>query len=897
MTPDSTPLDLDHLLAQSAWLKRLVRSLIRDADLREDVEQDTWLAAVSFRGKIDRPREWLFHRLRGALLHRVRAEARRRRREQQAAVAPAAADAAGIVEQAEQQQRLARLVLGLDEPYRTAILLRYFQAQAPVQIAQRLGLPAGTVRSHLSRGIDLLRQRLDAEYGTSTRWHAALLPFVVEASPPSATALLIGAAMSGKGMLAALLTTSLVALCLIFAETPPEPSTALAGRPAGQALAARASAEVADVAREHDGVRRILAVGGISGAVATSQADAPSDRAPLRGLVVDTHARPLSGARVAVVDRSRPTDVLVGPLWTDAQGRFSLPPDTPTGADVLICVECPRHMPFQSALWAGGLLRIPLCEATVIEGRVLDQRAGVAIVGARVGARGVATSETAADGSYRVEVPVSQCITLWIQPRDCMPIEREIAVPEVGVYRLDVMVEAATPLAVEVVDAESGAPLAGASIGLLSAVARGLDLGTSDATGAVRIGVAEGSSRVMLAVRRDGYAVMRAVVEASAAQPAKIALLRGCTVQVQVVDEHGSPASGCELSYRVGARHDNDAVRQQRVDLIPRQPGVECGLIDLAEQSTCDGEGRVAVPDLSPLSEVAFTAELPGAEARGRVFTGRPGEAATLRLQLAKVRSASVFGTLSFNGEPGPIPFRFVVGFQHGEGRANADGTFRFETVETGSVKITAVVPGIAELTEDVRVTEGQAVRLDLALTAPLSQCSGVLSLADGTPLRRAPITVIEKGGKWRIGAITDERGRFDTWCGVKPGTPLQLRYTRGKDVYEHAALAGDEGIAFVARGLGVVRIETTDEGGVPVPNPWIVWRPADQGDWREVPPMARLARPPAMTELILPVGQVQLRIARDAHGVDGVEAVELREIPVQEHLPVGPRRVTFARR
>lgn len=69
-------------------------------------------------------------------------------------------------------------VTGLDEIYRTAILMRYLDEKMPQQIARELQLPVRTVKTRLARGLERLRLRLDAEHGGDGRkWALVLAPF------------------------------------------------------------------------------------------------------------------------------------------------------------------------------------------------------------------------------------------------------------------------------------------------------------------------------------------------------------------------------------------------------------------------------------------------------------------------------------------------------------------------------------------------------------------------------------------------------------------------------------------------------------------------------------------------------------------------------------------------
>ena len=62
------------------------------------------------------------------------------------------------------QRDLVQAVLALDPSYRAVVVLRYFEGCSSAEIAQRLGLTPGAVRTRLSRALASLRTRLEADY-------------------------------------------------------------------------------------------------------------------------------------------------------------------------------------------------------------------------------------------------------------------------------------------------------------------------------------------------------------------------------------------------------------------------------------------------------------------------------------------------------------------------------------------------------------------------------------------------------------------------------------------------------------------------------------------------------------------------------------------------------------
>jgi DNA-directed RNA polymerase specialized sigma24 family protein len=78
----------------------------------------------------------------------------------------------------ELHREIAALVVALDEPYRAAVLLRFFEGREPADIAATLGVPAGTIRWRISQGVRRLREQLDQRHREGAGWRAALLPLV-----------------------------------------------------------------------------------------------------------------------------------------------------------------------------------------------------------------------------------------------------------------------------------------------------------------------------------------------------------------------------------------------------------------------------------------------------------------------------------------------------------------------------------------------------------------------------------------------------------------------------------------------------------------------------------------------------------------------------------------------
>jgi RNA polymerase sigma factor (sigma-70 family) len=181
---------LHELLVRGAWTRKLARSLVPRETEADDLLQDAWLVSATTPGRaegIDRP--WLAGVLRVLGLRRAREAGRRRQRELESAAAPAVVAGPGpdtLVEQVETQRLLAEALLALGEPYRTTVLLRYYEDLSSAEIARRTGVPEGTVRWRLKEALERLRGELDRRHGGRRAWTLLLIRFRAQPRPPLA---------------------------------------------------------------------------------------------------------------------------------------------------------------------------------------------------------------------------------------------------------------------------------------------------------------------------------------------------------------------------------------------------------------------------------------------------------------------------------------------------------------------------------------------------------------------------------------------------------------------------------------------------------------------------------------------------------------------------------------
>jgi len=176
-------IDPDQLVAHHAWMRRIARSLVFDDSEADDVVQEAWLkAAEKPPEKPGALRAWLATVVRNAAKQLARGESRRDKRELAVARDEGLPSTAELVARAESRRILLDATLGLSEPGRSTVLLRFYEGLPPREIAKRQGVPVETVRSRVRRALAEMRTSLDRTHGGNRRaWAMALLPL---AAPP-----------------------------------------------------------------------------------------------------------------------------------------------------------------------------------------------------------------------------------------------------------------------------------------------------------------------------------------------------------------------------------------------------------------------------------------------------------------------------------------------------------------------------------------------------------------------------------------------------------------------------------------------------------------------------------------------------------------------------------------
>ena len=336
------PTHPESLLRQTDWLRALARELVVDSNEADDLAQEALMAGLRRGGSPRAPRAWLARIVRNLAAGSVRGSLRRRRRERHAAQAEAQDSAADTVARFDMHRTVCDAVTALDEPFRTAVLMRFWEDLPPREIGRRLGVPVETVRSRIRRGLERLRAALDERHGDRRTWVVGLCALPAARGTSSAT--VISAMGVGWMSVQKKSVWAVAAVILFFVATgvwswstiwdgslDTTPDRVALGKPASSA------AQPAP-----DSVARVPIATEVGGELLT-----------ITGTVVDEETgRPIEGAQVTVRNGG-PT------VWTAADGTFEMEAAHalaarmyPIGADSMeVLISSPDHATWSDRLF------------------------------------------------------------------------------------------------------------------------------------------------------------------------------------------------------------------------------------------------------------------------------------------------------------------------------------------------------------------------------------------------------------------------------------------------------------------------------------------------------------------------------------------------------------------
>ncbi|HZN39909.1 MAG TPA: sigma-70 family RNA polymerase sigma factor [Planctomycetota bacterium] len=305
------------LLRERAWLQALARQLVQRHEAADELAHDALASACTQPAPLTAgPRAWLAAILRKQVASSRRAAQRRSAREALAARPEAVPPTDDTIARFEVQRDVANAVLALAEPYRTTVLLRFWEELPPRAIGTRMAVPVETVRTRLKRGLALLRERLDRAHGGDRRawavplWAAgrkagSVASFLAGVSIMTAMQkLVLGGAVLAAAALLSIAVPWVFAAPASVPESQPAPSPVSVGLPP------------AAVAEPH-------ALGQGNERVAVTSAETEAQLVVTGTVVDDETSAPLQGALVRLTG-SNPAESLGIESPTGADGTFRL---------------------------------------------------------------------------------------------------------------------------------------------------------------------------------------------------------------------------------------------------------------------------------------------------------------------------------------------------------------------------------------------------------------------------------------------------------------------------------------------------------------------------------------------------------------------------------------------
>ncbi|MBL8898981.1 MAG: sigma-70 family RNA polymerase sigma factor [Planctomycetes bacterium] len=770
MDRPAAPLDPDLLHRHAPGLRALVRTLVLDDSRVDDIVQETWLAALKRPPQqTEKAGAWLAVVARRIVQRGKRERARRAQREERAAKPEGLPSAQEIVAREMARRELVDVVLELDEPYRTTVLLRYFEDLGPQEIAERLEAPLETVRTRLKRGLERLREKLDRKNGGNTRaWHLALLPLANLPLGPFAP---LPAPSGGEGALAGAGSSS---PAWLGAGAIAAGAAVLGAAALGWALL-RGGADSGDSAGEAVALAPLASDGASNAAHAsvareTSANDAATllpfalreraTAAPLAAIEVGASSGPWAAfetlgwvRRSFEREEENPAPALSRSLGaSDANGRLSVPRDE---AERFPFVLDPHWSPVLPPESFGAARELVLEPAGVLRGRV---RAVGAAAQRAIGS-GTAIARLVPLGTRDGRLHLG----FW----DALRGARGVAVARDGGFRFDSL-----PLALAY-RLEVYAPGAGL------AVRERIEL---SAPGAMPV---------------SGDAELELTWDAA-----------GARVEGFVGGAEGFPIEGARLAlHHLGSSRDGVAAERGRGD-APFGP-LE---LDAIARQRADDSGTFAFENL-PDGRYRLEVRADGCEPAQRIFDIEAGAAEPLALRLelgaaleGVVRDAAgapVEGALAFAlTRAGDAPVR-----------TDAEGRFRFRELGAGAIEVLARgAGGIAMQRLELLRGEVGWVELALAPRAPREAERGGVAREPARETVDLRARLVERGSSRRIvGALVEVDHGRGRGAGRGDGGPVFGSRPR-------AALSDAEGellLAGLRVGRAQVRVQREGYGEV----------------------------------------------------------------------------------
>jgi RNA polymerase sigma factor (sigma-70 family) len=714
---------IEQLLTERSWVRGLARNLVGEM-WADDLVQETMLAAMRAPPEPGLPaRPWLARVVRNLGLMHLRSRARSVAREEAVRLEPAATQAPDEhVTQLQTQHMLCEVLLELAEPFRRTMVEHYFHGRSFAEIARREGSPEGTVRWRHKEGLERLRHALDQRSGGDRRaWALALVPFIPSKASATTVAGILGVTLMKKMFAGGLvLLLAAVVTWLISPSLSPRQ-------------------EVAAAKPERIVRPPVHLLWPSSGPAMLAAAPASS----LAGNVVGAEGKPVQVSLLrhgvgleepSIVARGQGERFDFGAL---AAGTYCVTAQA-EGRQGSVCgirlEQGERRVQDVSLSPAGLRLR----------GVVRDAGAGTVPM-PRITARphpsldGVVSSLGRDNGGYELALQPGW-YRVSASGNGYTSVTRLIELT--GDRELDFFLNPAGQLSGRVIDAESGAPAAGATVVARSDTAEPKTVHAGPDGRFEFSGLGSGRFRLFATLNgRYGAGEEVALTPGESRQSDIRISQRGVSLEGKVVEVGtGRPLPESEVWLRGTAEWSarTDEAGRFRIDgLVPDEYEITATASDFVlgrQQVLVSEQGRSGV----------VLALHKGAAVHGRVTLASG----------APVAEAVVESSAWALGDPRLVHIR-----------TRADGTFTLKPIEPGRVKLAAYHPehGLTRMV-DVMVTTGESAPVQLSFTADAS-VSGTVRFDDGSTAAGALVTLSSEqaNAAWTTTANADGSYRVES--------------------------------------------------------------------------------------------------------------------------------------